>query len=182
MFIYIVLGVVAIGVVFWLADAHRADMDQRAWVLQTDALKAQYLKRQTDAVALTRAECQEAMAPAPSPSTMSQEQLDAGADAVAKTAAKDGVGRWIHRDQEREIAAVVIRSYLARDVPPEIVKKNLLPVPPPVLVVPPPPVPLPRPFPEAKKSDKIKFRPKTKTNCVPVWDVVRQREIKSCQQ
>ena len=42
---------------------------------------------------------------------MTQQELEAGADAVARMAAKYGVGNWIDRDQEREIAAEVIRAY-----------------------------------------------------------------------
>ena len=44
---------------------------------------------------------------------MTQQELEAGADAVAKIAARHGVGSWIDRDQEREIAAEVIQAYLA---------------------------------------------------------------------
>ena len=44
---------------------------------------------------------------------MEQNELEAGADAVAKVTAKYGVGSYISRDQERELAAVVIRAYLA---------------------------------------------------------------------
>jgi hypothetical protein len=43
--------------------------------------------------------------------TITHQQLEDGADAVSKLAAKYGVGGWISRDQEREIAADVIESY-----------------------------------------------------------------------
>jgi hypothetical protein len=44
---------------------------------------------------------------------MTQQELEAGATAVADIAAKHGYGSFISRDMERMIAAAVIRAYEA---------------------------------------------------------------------
>ena len=47
---------------------------------------------------------------------MTQQELEAGADAVAKLASDAGYGSFINRDEERALAAAVIKAYEALHV------------------------------------------------------------------